>query len=154
MELPSDMTMVDYEVMTSKSDFDDLLEGIDRKRSSRRLDLSLESCQPCLFKLDFSLESLGRILGFDSSRGHRPLSSWWDLSLARTKKPLGFHKKAMHLLWSSVVSSQIFGSKFFKVYQNLVTMFPFFGSFLSNPFFNHVKTHLWMTMMEFKIVIV
>jgi hypothetical protein len=43
MELPRDMTMVDYEVMTSKKDFDNLLEGTNRKHSSRCLDLSLKS---------------------------------------------------------------------------------------------------------------
>jgi hypothetical protein len=38
MELPDDVTMVDYEVMTSKKDFDYLLEGTNMKHSSRCLD--------------------------------------------------------------------------------------------------------------------
>jgi hypothetical protein len=46
---------------------------------------------------------------------------------------------------------QVFGFKFFKVYQNLVISL--FLYFLPN-FFYHVKTHLWMIMMESKIVMV
>ncbi len=38
--------------------------------------------------------------------------------------------------------------KFFKVYQNLVTTSPF------SIFSYHVKTHLWMIMMEPKIIMV
>jgi hypothetical protein len=49
MELPEDVTMVDYEAMTSKRDFDDLLEGIKRRCYSRCLDMSLESHRPSLF---------------------------------------------------------------------------------------------------------
>jgi hypothetical protein len=45
----------------------------------------------------------------------------------------------------------IHGCKFFKVYQNLVTTSPFFVFF--TYFFNHVKIHLWMIMMDSKIVI-
>ncbi len=59
--------MVDYEVMTSKRDFDDLLEGIDRKRSSGHLDLSQKSRQPSLSKPDFSFEGSRRTLGIVSS---------------------------------------------------------------------------------------
>jgi len=44
------------------------------------------------------------------------------------------------------------GSKFFKVYQNLVIRHLFL-SFLPNPF-HHLKTHLWMIIMESKIVMV
>jgi hypothetical protein len=40
----------------------------------------------------------------------------------------------------------------FKVYQNLITMSPFL-SFLPSPFY-HVKTHLWMIMVECRIVMV
>jgi hypothetical protein len=46
VELLEDVTMVNNEVMTLKMDFDDLLEGIDKRRSSRRLDLSPKSYQP------------------------------------------------------------------------------------------------------------
>jgi hypothetical protein len=69
------MTMVNYEVMTSKRDFDDLLEGIDRRCSSRRLDLSLQSRRPSSFQLDFSFRGLGRLSSFDSTKSHQPLSS-------------------------------------------------------------------------------
>jgi hypothetical protein len=43
-------------------------------------------------------------------------------------------------------------SKFFNVYQNLVTTSPFLSFYL--VFFYHVKTHLWMIMMESKIIMV
>jgi len=43
-------------------------------------------------------------------------------------------------------------SKFFKVYQNLIIV-SLFLSFLPINFY-HVKTHLWMIMMESKIVMV
>jgi len=45
------------------------------------------------------------------------------------------------------------GSKFFKVYQILAIMSPFFWSFLPS-FFYHVKTRLWMIIMESKILMV
>jgi hypothetical protein len=48
------MTMVDYEITTSKRDFDDLFERIDKRHSNGHLDLSLESCRPSLSRLDFS----------------------------------------------------------------------------------------------------
>jgi hypothetical protein len=101
------MTMVDYEVMTSKRDFDDMLEGIDKRHFSRRLELSLGSHWPSSSWPDFSFKALGRTSSFDSPRGRRALSSWQDLSLTQTKRPLGFHKKAMHLSWSSLVFSQM-----------------------------------------------
>jgi hypothetical protein len=43
MELPDDVTMVDYEVTTSKKDFDDMLEGTNMRRSNRCLDPSPKS---------------------------------------------------------------------------------------------------------------
>jgi hypothetical protein len=43
--------------------------------------------------------------------------------------------------------------KFFKVYQNLVTTSPF-SLFFTYSYFYHVKTHLWMIMMESRIIIV
>jgi hypothetical protein len=46
------------------------------------------------------------------------------------------------------------GCKFFKVYQNLITTSPFFFFFSYLVIFYHVKTHLWMIMMESTIVIV
>jgi hypothetical protein len=46
-----------------------------------------------------------------------------------------------------------YGSKFFKVYQNLITVSSFFNFFYLVRFY-HVKTHLWMIMMEFWIVMV
>jgi hypothetical protein len=46
VELSKDVTMVDNEVTTSKKDFNDLLEGIEKRNSSRHLDLSLESHRP------------------------------------------------------------------------------------------------------------
>jgi hypothetical protein len=67
LELPKSVTMVNYEVMTSKRDFDDLFEGINKRCSSRRFDLSLESRQQSSFQLDFSFEGLGRLLAFDST---------------------------------------------------------------------------------------
>ncbi len=45
------------------------------------------------------------------------------------------------------------GSTFFKVYQNLITTLLFFCLFYLIIFY-HVKTHLWMIMMEFGIVMV
>jgi hypothetical protein len=104
MELPEDMTMVDYEVTTSKKDFDDLLEGIDKRHSSKRLDLSPESHGPSSYQLNFYLRGSRRTSSFNLPRGRRPLSSRRDLFLACTKRTLGFHKKAMHLSWSSLVS--------------------------------------------------
>jgi hypothetical protein len=43
MELPEDMTMINYEVTTLKRDFNDMLEGIDMRCYSRCLDLSPKS---------------------------------------------------------------------------------------------------------------
>jgi len=40
VELLENVTMVDYEVMTSKKDFNDLLEGTNKRHFSRCLDLS------------------------------------------------------------------------------------------------------------------
>ncbi len=57
-----------------------------------------------------------------------------------------FHQSCWHYFITS-------RCKFFKVYQNLVTMSPFFVFFYLDPFY-HVKTHLWMIMMESVIVIV
>jgi hypothetical protein len=44
MELPDDVTMVDYEVTTLKKDFDDMLEGINMRCFNRCLDPSPKSC--------------------------------------------------------------------------------------------------------------
>jgi len=43
MEFQEDMTMVDYEVTTSKKDFNDLLQETDKRHSSRCLNLSPKS---------------------------------------------------------------------------------------------------------------
>ncbi len=43
--------------------------------------------------------------------------------------------------------------KFYKVYQNLVTTSFFLGLFYL-IFFYHVKTYLWMSMIELRIIIV
>jgi hypothetical protein len=96
-ELLEDMTIVDYEVMTSKRDFNDMLEGTIRRHSHRHLDLSPKSHQPSSSWLSFSFGALGRTSSFDSLRGRQPLSSRQDLSLVQTKRPLGFHEKVMHL---------------------------------------------------------
>jgi len=45
-----------------------------------------------------------RTLGFDSLGGCQPLSSWWELFIAQTKRPLGFQEKVMHISWSFLVS--------------------------------------------------
>jgi len=45
------------------------------------------------------------------------------------------------------------GSKFFKMYQNFVTMLSFFVFFYLVLFY-HVKTHLWMIMMKSIILMV
>jgi len=68
VELPKDIAMVDYEVMTSKKDFDDLLERIKRRCSSRHLDLSPESHCPSSFRPNFSFGGSRRALDFDSPR--------------------------------------------------------------------------------------
>jgi hypothetical protein len=47
----------------------------------------------------------------------------------------------------------LLGCKLFKVYQNLVATSPFFV-FFTYSYFYHVKTHLWMIMMESIIIIV
>ncbi len=101
MELPKDMTMVNYEVTTLKRDFNDMFKGTDMRCSGRRLDLSLKNCWPTSFHLNFSFS--WKTLSFDLLRGCWPLSSWWNLSMVWRKKPLGFHEKAMHLSWSSLV---------------------------------------------------
>jgi hypothetical protein len=56
VELLNDVTMVDYEVMTLKRDFDDLLEGIDKRCFSRRFDMLPESHQHLPLDLIFLLE--------------------------------------------------------------------------------------------------
>jgi hypothetical protein len=99
MELPEDVTMVDYEVTTSKKDFNDLLEGIKKRCFSKHLDLSPKRCCPSLFWFNFSFGALGKSSSFNSLRGHQPLSFQRELSLAQTKKPFGFHKNVMHLSW-------------------------------------------------------
>jgi hypothetical protein len=48
---------------------------------------------------------------------------------------------------------KLHGCKFFEVYQNLVIVSPFLFIF-NLVFIYHVKTHLWMIMMEYKILIV
>jgi hypothetical protein len=50
--------------------------------------------------------------------------------------------------WHCYNNFLIHGSKFFKVYQNLDTTSAF------AVFFYHEKTHLWMIMMESRIVMV
>jgi hypothetical protein len=82
MELPKDVTMVNYEVMTSKKDFGDLLEGTNRKRFSKHLDLSPKSRQSSSSQPNFSFEGSRKTLGFDSLGGRQPLSSQQDLFLA------------------------------------------------------------------------
>jgi hypothetical protein len=99
--------MVDYEVMTSKRDFDDLLEGTNKKRSSAHFDLSLQSRRPSLSRPDFSFKGLGRISSFDSIGGCRLLPFRQDVSLAQMKRPLRFHEKVMHFFWYSLVSLQM-----------------------------------------------
>jgi hypothetical protein len=81
VELPNDVIMVDYQVTILKRDFDDLLEGIDKRSSSRRLNMSQESHQPSSFWPDFSFKASKRTLGFDSPRGCQALSSERDLFL-------------------------------------------------------------------------
>jgi hypothetical protein len=55
MELPKDMTMVNYEVITLKRDFNDMFKGIDMRCSGRRLDLSLKNVdQPHLILISLS----------------------------------------------------------------------------------------------------
>jgi hypothetical protein len=81
MEFLEDMTMVNYEVTTSKKDFDDLLEGTDKRHSSRCLDLSPRSRRPSLSRPDFSFRASRRTLSFDSLGGHHPLSSQRDSCL-------------------------------------------------------------------------
>jgi hypothetical protein len=78
--------------------FNDLLERIDRRRYSRRIDLSLESCWPSSFHLNFCFKASRKTSSFDLPRSHWPLSFRQDLFLVQTKRPLGFHEKAMHLL--------------------------------------------------------
>jgi len=69
MELPEDVTMVNYEVMISKRDFDDLLEGANMRRSNTCLDLSPKSDRPSLSQFNFSFKTSGRLSSFDSPRG-------------------------------------------------------------------------------------
>ncbi len=107
MELPKDVTMVDNEVTTSKKDFNDLLEGIEKRNSSRHLDLSPKSHRPSSFWFDFSFGALGKSSSFNLLKGRRPLSFQRELSLVWTKRPFGFHKKVMHLSWSFLVSSRM-----------------------------------------------
>jgi hypothetical protein len=97
VELSKDVTMVDNEVTTSKKDFNDLLEGIEKRNSSRHLDLSLESHRPSSFWFDFSFGALGKSSSLNLLKGHRPSSFQRKLFLVRTKRPFGFHKKVMHL---------------------------------------------------------
>jgi hypothetical protein len=77
VELLEDMTMVDYEVTTLKKDFDDLLEGTERRHSSRRLDLSPKYYHPSSSWPNFSFGGSRRTLGIDLPRGCQPLSFWW-----------------------------------------------------------------------------
>jgi len=43
VEVPKDVTMVDYEVINSNRDFVEVHEGFERRRSNKCLDLSLDS---------------------------------------------------------------------------------------------------------------
>lgn len=86
VEVPDDVTMVDYEVTTSKWDFVDLHEGFERRHSSKRLDLLLESCQPSSSQLDLFLVPSRRTLGFHLPKSYRPPSSRHDLSLAPLRR--------------------------------------------------------------------
>jgi hypothetical protein len=70
VELPEDIAMVNYEVTTSKKDFDDLLEGTQKRCSSRCLDLSPESHRPSSFWLDFSFGGSRKTSSFDSPGSH------------------------------------------------------------------------------------
>jgi hypothetical protein len=74
VEVQDDLTMVDYEITTSKWDFADLHEGSKRRHSSRCLDLSLESHRPSSFQLDLSLVPSRRTLGFHWPKCCRPPS--------------------------------------------------------------------------------
>jgi len=60
VELPRDVTMVDYEATTSKRDLDGLLEGIENKCSSRCLDLSPKSRRPSSSRPYLSFGNSGR----------------------------------------------------------------------------------------------
>ncbi len=63
------VTMVDYEVITSKQDFVELHDGSKRRWFNRRLDLSFESHHPSSSQLNLSLVPSGR-----TSRFHSPQS--------------------------------------------------------------------------------
>jgi len=69
VELQEDVTMVNYEVTTSKKDFDELLEQINKRRSNRCFDLSLENHRPFSSQLNFSFGGSRKTLGFDSVGG-------------------------------------------------------------------------------------
>lgn len=107
MELPEDVTMVDYEVTTLKKVFNDMLEGTEKRCFSRHFDLSPKSCFTSSFWFNFSFGALGKSSSFDSLKGRQPLSFQQGLFLAQTKRPFCFHKNVMHLSWSFLVSSRM-----------------------------------------------